>query len=170
MRALNSLLLALIAAALTGCAGYRIGPTGGAVAGEKSVEVLPFNNQTFQPRLGDIVTQSVRQRLQTDATYHLATRQPGDIVVTGVITRYGREGLSYASNDAVTAENYRAGFTAHVTARERATGKLIFTKDLKAYSLVRVGGDLASVERQAMQLMADDFARDLVQLLAEGAW
>ena len=44
---------------------------------EKSIEVLPFNNQTLQPRLGDAVTQALRERLQTDATYHLATHGPG---------------------------------------------------------------------------------------------
>ena len=70
MRALKSFLFVLAAVAFTGCAGYHLGPTGGAVAGEKSVEILPFNNQTLQPRLGDALTQAVRQRLQTDGTYH----------------------------------------------------------------------------------------------------
>src|ERR1035437_299766 len=57
-----------VAALLAGCAGYHLGPVNGAVAGEKSVEVLPFNNQTLQPRLGDAVTQALRERLQTDGT------------------------------------------------------------------------------------------------------
>lgn len=170
MRALKSFLFALSTAVFTGCASYHLGPTGGAVAGEKSVEVLPFNNQTLQPRLGDALTQAIRQRLQADATYHLATRQPGDLVVTGVITHYGREGLNFANNDVATPENYRVGLTAHVTVRERATGKLVLEKDLKAFSLVHVGPDLASAERQSLPLMANDFARDLVQLLAEGSW
>ena len=60
-------------------------PVNGAVAGEKSIEIVPFNNQTLQPRLGDAVTQALRERMQTDGTYRLATREPGDIVVTGVI-------------------------------------------------------------------------------------
>src|SRR5690242_20326821 len=87
---------------LAGCAGYHLGPVNGAIAGEKSVEVLPFNNQTLQPRLGDAVTQALRERLQIDGTYHLATRGPGDVVVTGVITHYNREGLSYLNNDVTT--------------------------------------------------------------------
>jgi hypothetical protein len=111
-----------VAALLAGCAGYHLGPVNGAVAGEKSVEVLPFNNQTLQPRLGDAVTQALRERLQTDGTYHLATHGPGDVVVSGVIMRYNREGLSYLNNDVTTTENYRVGITAHVIARERTTG------------------------------------------------
>ena len=92
---------------LAGCAGYHLGPVNGAVAGEKSIEVLPFNNQTLQPRLGDALTQALREELQTDGTYHLATRDPGDVVVTGVITSYNREGLSFLSADVATPQDYR---------------------------------------------------------------
>ena len=41
---------------LFGCAGYRLGPTGGFAAGEKSIQVMPFSNQTLEPRLTDAVT------------------------------------------------------------------------------------------------------------------
>jgi hypothetical protein len=170
MRVLKPFLLALAAAVFTGCASYHLGPTGGVVTGEKSIEVLPFNNQTLQPRLGEALTQAIRERVQVDATYHLATSQPGDVVVTGVITHYGREGVNFASNDVATPENYRVELTARVTVRERATGKLLLEKDLKAFSLVHVGADLGSAERQSLPLMAGDFARDLVSLLAEGSW
>jgi hypothetical protein len=58
----------------------------------KNREVLPFNNQTLQPRLGDTVTQALRERLQVDATYRLATGEPGDLVVSGVIRNYSATG------------------------------------------------------------------------------
>ena len=118
--------LALCAAALlaTGCAGYHLGPVNGQIAGEKSVEVFPFNNQTLQPRLGDAVTQALREEFQTDGTYSLATSRPGDVVVSGVITSYTRSGLSYLSSDVLTANNYQITMIAHVVARDRATGAL----------------------------------------------
>ena len=120
-------IFALVAAValLAGCAGYHLGPVNGAMAGEKSIEVLPFNNQTLQPRLGDAVTQALRERLQADATYHLATHGPGDVVVSGVITHYNREGLSYLNNNVTTTENYRVGIVAHVVARDRTTGTVL---------------------------------------------
>ncbi len=62
-----------VAALFAGCAGYHLGPVNDAIAGAKSIEILPFNNQTLQPRLGDAVTQALRERLQTDGTYHLNT-------------------------------------------------------------------------------------------------
>jgi hypothetical protein len=170
MRPLHFFLSCATAAWLTGCASYQLGPVNGAVAGEKSVEVLPFNNQTLEPRLGDAVTQALRERLQTDATYHLATRAPGDVVVTGVITYYRREGLSYLSSDVTTTENYRVGVTAHITARERDTGKILLDKNVSGFTLVHVGTDLADAERQSLPLLAEDLARNVAELLTEGAW
>jgi hypothetical protein len=154
----------------TGCAGYQLGPANGAVAGEKSIEVLPFNNQTLQPRLGDALTQALREELQTDGTFHLTARNPGDVVVTGVITSYSRSGVSFLSTDTATPQDYRIDVTAHVTARESATGKLLLDKDVTGNTLVPVNSDLADAERQALPLLAQDLARNISGLLTEGAW
>jgi hypothetical protein len=170
MRALKFILPGLAAVALAGCASYHLGPVNGAVAGEKSIEVQPFNNQTLQPRLGDALTQSLRECLQADATYHLATRDPGDVIVTGVIRGYTRQGLGYLSTDVATPENYRVEVVAHVTARDRISGKLILDKDVKGHTFVNIGTDLASAERQAMPLLAEDLAQNIAEILDEGAW
>jgi hypothetical protein len=170
MRPLKFFALCTLAVSLAGCAGYRLGPVNGEIAGEKSIEILPFNNQTLQPRLGDAVTQALRERLQTDATYHLATHGDGDIVVTGVITRYNRQGLGYLNNDVTTTVNYRVNVTAHVVARERATGRVLLDKNVTGYTLVDVSTDLTDAERQAAPLLAEDLAQNIAELLTEGAW
>ena len=170
MRPLKFFALCALALSLAGCAGYHLGPVNGEIAGEKSIEVLPFNNQTLQPRLGDAVTQALRERLQTDGTYHLATHGEGDVVVTGVITRYRRQGLSYLNNDVTTTDNYRVNVTVRVIARERATGKVLLDKNVTGYTLVHVGTDLADAERQATPLLAEDLARSITELLTEGTW
>src|SRR5258706_12814849 len=145
----------LMTAWLAGCASYHLGPVNGAVAGEKSVEILPFNNQTLQPRLGDAVTQALRERLQTDGTYHLVTSGGADIVVTGVITRYYRDSLSYLPGDVLTAQNYHVTITAHITAREPG-GKVLLDKNVNGSSLVQVGRDLANSERHSSPLLSVD--------------
>ena len=170
MRALKIFLGGLAAVALAGCASYHLGPVNGAEAGAKSIEVQPFNNQTLQPRLGDAFTQSLRERLQADATYHLATHGPGDISVSGVIRQYSRLGLGSFSTDAATPENYRVEVVAHVTARDRLSGRLILDQDVKGHTFVHIGGDLASAERQALPLLADDLAQNIAEMLTEGAW
>jgi len=155
---------------LASCAGYHLGPVNGAIAGEKSIEVLPFNNQTLQPRLGDAVTQALRERLQTDGTYHLATRGPGDIVVAGVIKSYSRTALGFLNSDVATPQDYHVDVTAHITVRERDTGKVLLDKDVKGYALIHIGGDLADSERQSLPMLAEDLARSIAELLTEGTW
>jgi hypothetical protein len=170
MRALNLYLLALFICLATGCAGYHLGPVNGAVAGEKTILVLPFNNQTLQPRLGDALTQSLRERIQQDGTLHLVTQGTGDIILTGVIHQYRRLAIGYLSTDAVTPQDFRVEVSAHVTARDSSTGKLLIDKDINGYSLVHVDADLASAERQALPQLADDLAQNINELISEGAW
>ena len=171
MRPLTFFAICMAAVLSAGCAGYHFGPINpGVAAGEKSIEIAPFNNQTLQPRLGDTVTRALRERMQSDATYRLATREPGDVVVTGVITDYRREGVNFLRTDVSTAEDYRVQLTAHVTARDRATGRKLLDKNVTGYTLIQVGADLANTERQSLPLLAEDLARNITQLLTEGAW
>lgn len=170
MRTLIFSLACLSLWVLTGCAGYHLGAVNGEVAGDKTIEILPFNNQTLQPRLGDALTQALRERLQVDGTYRLVTSSPGDVVVSGVIRKYQREGLGYLNNDASTPQNYRVDATVHVVVRDRITGKAILERDVKGHTLVNVGSDFASSERQAAPLLAADLAQNIAALITEGAW
>jgi hypothetical protein len=167
-----SLTSALILAALVlcGCAGYHLGPANDAVPGGKTLEIFPFNNQTLEPRLGEAVTQAVREYVQTDGTYRLATQGGSDVVLTGTLKRYYREGLSFLNQDVTTTENYRVGLVAHVVARDSGSGKVLLEKDISGFTFVRVGSDLASADRQSLALLADDLARNITMALTEGGW
>ena len=167
---LRRLLAGCLVLGLSGCAGYRLGPTNGTSAGEKSIQITPFANQTLEPRLGDAVTTALRKELQRDGTYRLAARDGGDIVVNGVITRYLRQEQTLVPEDVVTVRDYRVALTAQVTARERTTGKILLDQRVTGYTLLRVGPDLPSAERQALPLLATDFARQVTALLADGSW
>jgi hypothetical protein len=167
---LSRWLFGLMALWLSGCAGYKLGPVNGLRAGEKAVQVRPFINQTLEPRLTDAVTAQVRKELQRDGTFRLATHDDGDIVVSGVLTRYYRQEMSFAPDDTLTVRDFRLNLTAQVTARDRGTGKILFDRLLTGSTLVRIGSDLTSAERQAQPLLAQDLARNVIALLAEGAW
>ena len=160
----------LISGILAGCAGYRLGSTNGVEARDKSIEVVPFSNQTLEPRLGDSVTTAMRQNLQRDGTFRLSTHGDPDIVVTGVLTRYDRHELSFLPNDILTVSDFRISIKAQVTARNLSTGKTVLDKEVSGYTLVRVGSDLTSAERQALPLLADDLAKNITALLVDGTW
>jgi hypothetical protein len=55
-------------------------------------------------------------------------------------------------------------------ARERVSGKVLFEREVHGATLMRVGSDLASAERQALPLLATDLARHITSLLVDGGW
>ncbi len=170
MRTLRPLAAGLVLLALTGCAGYGLGPTNGVRAGEKSVQIDSFSNRTLEPRLGDALTTALRGELQRDGTYHLSTDARPDIVISGVITRYERHELSFLPSDVLTVLDYRITLTAQVTARDLGTGKILFDRKVTGYTLVRVGSDLTSAERQAAPQLTGDLAKNITALLVDGTW
>ena len=160
----------LVALALTGCAGYQLGPTNGAAAGGRSVQVMPFSNQTMEPHLAETATAEMRREVQRDGTFKLASHDDGDIIVSGAIVTYLRIPLAFQPSDALTVTDYSLRMTVQVTARERSTGKVLLNQRVGGSTLVIVGSDLTSAERQALPLLANDFAKNVTSLLANPAW
>jgi hypothetical protein len=170
MRILPRLVLGAALAFSAGCAGYRLGPTDSLPAGARSVRVDPFVNETLQPYLGDQVTYELRKDIQRDGTFHLDSHDDPDIVVSGVIHQYERRALSFVPSDVLTVQDYRINVKADVTARDKRSGKVLFSQTVTGYTLVRVGSDLTSAERQALPLLAGDLAKNVAQLLVDGSW
>ena len=161
--------LFLVAATLLAGCGYTVGPTNGLTAGEKKIQITPFLNHTLEPRLGDAVTTALRQNIQQDGTYHLATHGDADIIVTGVVTKYDRHELNFEPHDVLTVKDFRVNVEAKITARNLSSGSST-NWTATAYTLVRVGSDLTSSERQALPDLADQLARTVTSSLVDGSW
>jgi len=156
---------------LCGCAGYHLGPTAAAIPKGKSIEVNFFQNETLEPpRLAEEVNRSLRETLQRDGTYRLDTQGDGDVVLNGVIRRYERNGVTFLARDTLTTADYQLVLIVKVTATDRATGKVILDRDVKGKVTIYSTRDLTSAERQALPLLAADFAQNATTLLTEGTW
>jgi hypothetical protein len=116
------------------------------------------------------VTHSLRRRLQQDGTYRLATRDDGDVILSGSIQDFRRSELSFQPRDIITIRDYQVTIVASITAVERLTGRVLLERDVSGRTTLRVGDDLASAERQAIPLLAEDLARNVTTLLVEGSW
>jgi len=86
------------------------------------------------------------------------------------VTHYQRRELSFLPNDVLTVSDFRVNATVHVAVEEKRTGRTVLDQDVSGYTLVRVGSDLSSAERQALPLLADELAKNIAALLAEGSW
>ena len=162
--------LLFVVVACAGCAGYRVGPVSGDVAGDRSIEVTPFASKVIEPRVGDAVTTSLRRQLQQEGTFRLNTRGEADIVVTGSVIEYDRSSLSVQPEDILTPRDYRLRMRAHVMARDRTSGRVLLDRDVLGHTTLRVTPDLSSAERQAIPQVAEELARNITALLTEGAW
>jgi len=162
--------LLMLLSFLPACAGYHLGPTNGVAAREQTVQVVPFVNQTLEPRLTDAVTSQMHKQLQRDGTYQLATHDPGDIIVSGTLTEYTRTPLSFAPSDTLTPKDFRLSLTAQVKAVERTSGKVLLDRKVVGFTLINVGSDLTSSERQGQPLLATDLAKNITALLVDGTW
>ena len=155
---------------LTGCMGYKVGPTNGLAAGSRSVQIDPPVNRTFEPRLSEVLNRQLRQQIQRDGTYKLNTRQDGDVVVSITILRYQRFGETFQPTDALTVRDYTLGMTAKVTAYDRVSGKNLVDREFNGRTTIRLGSDQTAAERQALPLLTEDLARHITSALADGDW
>lgn len=170
MRLARNIIATTLLLTFCGCAGYRLGPSDGLTAGDRTVQVVPVSNRTLEPRLGDSVTSAVRKEIQRDATFKLSTHGGADIVLTCELVRYDRNEVSFVPGDIVTARDYRVSVLAKVTAKESASGRVILTREFTGNTLMRLGSDQSSVERQTLPILAADLSRQIVAALADGSW
>lgn len=172
-------LLLIAALAGAGCAGYRLGPTNGLAAGSRSIQVNLFENRTLEPRLSEAVAVALRKELQRDGTFELNTEGTGDVIVSGVIKDYRRRPVSFARRDILSPRDYTVLLAVDIRAVERSSGRTLLRREVTGSTLVRlqaegstlgIGADQASVERQALPLLAEDLARRVASLLVDGEW
>ncbi len=168
MKAIALIVLGL--GVFTGCVGYVAGPTNGMPAGAQSVRVEFFQNQTLEPRLVVAVNRALKRNLQQDGTYALETQGDADLVVTGELMEFLRNGVSYTPGDSLTVKDYSMSLTAHIKVTDRNTGEVVYEGDITGSSTVRVGNDLTAGQRQAVPLIADQLARQATSLIVDGKW
>jgi hypothetical protein len=153
---------------LGGCAGYQLGPaTPGYLRHVHTIAVPTFANTTLVPRIEVMFTGTVIKQFQQDGTFKIVNADSADAVLKGEITGVNRSpARSVRGNVLSTTE-----FTVAVTVKYTLVGR-----DGKALGSGAVGGstsffrgsDVATDERQALPLAADELARHLVSQLSEG--
>jgi len=91
-------------------------------------------------------------------------------VVTGELTEFLRNGVSYTPGDSLTVKDYSMSLTAHIKVTRPGTGEVVYEGEITGNSTVRVGNDLTAGQRQAVPIIADHLARQATSLIVDGKW
>ena len=114
--------------------------------------------------------QALRQELQADGTYRLATQGDGDWILSGTLTEYQRGAVSFDPSDVITARDFQITVVARVKVQSRISDEVLLDRLIIGRTTARVGSDQTSAERQSLPLLTQDLARNITSALADGDW
>ena len=122
----------LVLALLPGCTFGFAG--GGLPPGIRTVAVTPFENNTADPSLAQLVQLAVKQAVESRLGLRAAAQSQADAVVTGKVTRYDPDQpLSYRGNatspgsaNQVDVTRRQVELTVDITVVEQKTGRTLW--------------------------------------------
>jgi len=168
---LKAVLLAGLILALAGCAGYRLRGTGGFLPSHiKTISVPMFKNLTTRFELDLKLTQSVINELVARGRVEVASDEArADAVLSGEILTFIVQPMAFSGEAA--ADRYNIVVVARVSLRDKANDRVIFSNPAYQYIEeyeVPQGSDFESMETEALNKVADKFARSLIIAILEG--
>jgi len=175
---------------LNGCAGYQLGSTKPeAFAHIDSIWVPTFNNETLEPRLAVLTTNSVISKLQQDGTYKITNKDSADVALRGTITKIERRQQRSTNTNILRTRELMVTLEVEFYLEDLTTGRKIEPADPfgvdrnqvdaatgRRRSGNRVVGrttlfldpNLQTSEREAFPLAAEDAAEQIVSSISEG--
>ncbi len=162
----RTILTALLAVGLQGCAGYRVGNL--LPPDVHTVRVHSFNNKTGEPLLESRVTTAVISMLQQDGTLKVV-EGPADLVVRGTITSYRIEPIRFQSENPTAPDEYRLFIEISMTVHDGRTGDLVNEfPTVWGTATFDVRGDLRTAKNRAQPEALRDLAKNAVERIVEG--
>lgn len=158
----------LVALSLSGCAGYTLkGSKPAKLANVTKLYVPTFENDTLEPRLAVLVTNTVIKQIQASGTYQIVPEGESDATLKGTITTIDRsQWRSVRSNTLRTKEllarlklNYRVVDSA---------GLLLQRGRVQATSYVPLDPNWQTSERQLLSETAERMSVTLAGELSNG--
>ena len=155
----------LLAVALVGCAGYRLGST--LPKNIKTVFVPAFINNTGEPMAETEASRATLEELQKDGTLEVTGEQFANSVLTVTLTSFKLEPLSFDRTSPKTANQYRLFLYADVLFVRAKTNELLAKKKVYGETTFIPSGDLASAKRLALPNVSKDLAHRIVEAMVE---
>jgi outer membrane lipopolysaccharide assembly protein LptE/RlpB len=164
------LILFLAIASLFGC-GYHLRGTGSSLPPHiKKIQVPMFKNNTPRFELDVRLTQSVIDELVARGKVEITDdAESADAVLIGEISSFRVHPIAFSGTD--TADRYNITIVARITVTDLVEGGVFFSNPNFVYKKeyeVEEGADFETVESEAIEEVAGNFARSLVIMILEG--
>lgn len=154
---------------LTGCAGYHIGPVKPFYMREvKTIAVPTFKNDTLNPRIETLITDTVIKQIQQDGTYRIVPSDTADAILEGTVTDLQRRSARSVRGNVLATSEFHITLSLQYKIVKRDTGAVMHERTVRGSTSFFVGGDLQQDERQAIPLAAGEAAEQLVSEISEG--
>ena len=175
LRVIGALLLSVMVATLSGCAGYHAGPSKPAYMSEvKTIAVPSFKNQTLEPRMEVIFASTLAKQIQQDGTYQIAREEEADAILQGTVLRIERTPARGLRSNFFQTTEFNLVLTLEIKLTDRRNGKILTKRTITGNTTFFVSssnprtGDINKDERQAIPLAAEDASIKAVGFLADG--
>jgi outer membrane lipopolysaccharide assembly protein LptE/RlpB len=164
----KSILLLLMAISLLGGCGYHLTGTRenpSLIAG-KSVAIPLWRSKSFRPFMESVLTQTLVEQFAMRSGSGVVSEEGADLVLTGSITNYKTEAVSYTASDKV--REYRATMDIESELTEKRTQKVLWKGKLSSSQDYPASIDASVPNRIALQQNSEDAAlREICRKLAE---
>jgi outer membrane lipopolysaccharide assembly protein LptE/RlpB len=169
--AVAAVALALVLAAGAARCGYRLRGTGSSLPSRiRTMGVPMFKNLTTRYELDVKLTRAVVNELVARGKVAVTADPAGsDAVLEGEITGFTATPIGYSGGN--QADKYNITVTARVTLKERSSAEPLFSNPAFTYQQeydVPPGSSFESVQTEAIDKIAEKFARSLVVSILEG--
>ena len=175
MRTIALLPLLAVVAALSGCAGYKIGPIKPSImAGVNTIAVPNFKNDTLEPRVETLLASTVIKQIQQDGTYRVVREKDADAILECTLDEIQRRPSRSVKTNVLLTREYVLTLRVRYLVIRRDTGvvleqrSVIGTTSFFVSGTDTIAGDIAQDERQAIPIAAEDMAVRLVSQISEG--
>ena len=159
----------VLAVALSGCAGYRLGDAKpNYLKDVRKIAIPTFRNGTFLPRVEMLVTNTVIKQFQQDGTFEITSEDKADAVLRATVTGVGRAPVRSVRGNVLATTEFNLGIGVTYTLVAKNGQPLTGPTGIGGGTSFFVGADVATEERQALPLAAEDLAVRLVSQLSEG--
>lgn len=160
---------ALAVVCLSGCAGYRLGDVKPKHLEDiRTIAILNFRNNTFNPRVETLVTNTVIKQFQQDGTFQITTVDKADAVLDGVVVGVGRNPMRSVRGNVLATTEFNLTINVGYTLRDKTGKPRVGPGNVAGTTSFFVGGDVTTDERQALPLAAEELATRLVAHISEG--